>query len=103
MRFLATTLVASVSMPVMPSQAVAAELATDLIISEYIEGLSNNKAIELYNGTGSTIDLSQYKLELYTNGSTTPTALKVSQQTRCMVGSLDKEWTNPNSSAVERP
>lgn len=71
--FLATTLVASVSMPVMPSQAVAAELATDLIISEYIEGSSNNKAIELYNGTGSTIDLSQYKLELYTNGSTTPT------------------------------
>jgi|GEM_PF-309959 len=67
---LATTLVASVSIPVMPTQAVAAGPAADLIISEYIEGSSNNKAIELYNGTGSTIDLSQYKLELYTNGST---------------------------------
>src|SRR5690606_28932766 len=30
------------------------------------------KAIELYNGTGKTIDLSNYKLELYTNGSTSP-------------------------------
>ena len=28
-------------------------VATDLIISEYIEGSSFNKAIELYNGTGS--------------------------------------------------
>jgi len=70
---LATTLVASVSIPVMPTQAVAAGPAADLIISEYIEGSSNNKAIELYNGTGSTIDLSQYKLELYTNGGTTIT------------------------------
>jgi hypothetical protein len=32
--------------------------ATDLFISEYIEGSSNNKAIEIYNGTGSSVDLS---------------------------------------------
>ncbi|WP_409367938.1 endonuclease [Lysinibacillus sp. 38-6] len=70
---LASTLVASVSIPVMPAQAIAAGPAADLIISEYIEGSSNNKAIELYNGTGSTIDLSQYRLELYTNGGTSPT------------------------------
>lgn len=37
------------------------------IISEYIEGSSFNKAIELYNGTNTTIDLSQYKLVLYAN------------------------------------
>ncbi len=42
------------------------------IISEYIEGSNNNKAIELYNGTGADIDLQNYKLNLYTNGSTTP-------------------------------
>ena len=30
---------------------------TDLIISEYIEGSSNNKALEFYNGTGTPIDL----------------------------------------------
>lgn len=31
---------------------------TDLFISEYIEGGSYNKAIEIFNGTGETIDLS---------------------------------------------
>ncbi|GGL77656.1 ExeM/NucH family extracellular endonuclease [Wenxinia marina] len=43
--------------------------ATDLIISEYIEGSGLNKAIEIFNGTGATIDLSLYTLELYSNGS----------------------------------
>lgn len=45
--------------------------ASDLIISEYIEGSSNNKAIEIYNGTGSAVDLSKYEIELYNNGNTT--------------------------------
>ncbi|NCC93256.1 MAG: hypothetical protein EOM10_08230, partial [Opitutae bacterium] len=31
--------------------------ASDLFISEYIEGSSNNKAIEIFNGTGSSVDL----------------------------------------------
>lgn len=44
----------------------------DLLFSEYIEGSSNNKAYELYNGTGSTIDLSNYSVELYSNGATSP-------------------------------
>lgn len=44
--------------------------ADNLIISEYVEGSSNNKAIELYNPTASTIDLSQYHLRFYFNGST---------------------------------
>lgn len=65
---LATSLVASIAVP---ANANAAGLATDLIISEYIEGSGLNKAIELYNGTGETIDLSHYTLELYSNGSTT--------------------------------
>ncbi|WP_274309135.1 endonuclease [Solibacillus daqui] len=66
---LATSLVASIAVPAMPALANTEGLAADLIISEYIEGSGNNKAIELYNGTGATIDLSQYTLELYTNGS----------------------------------
>ena len=45
--------------------------ATDLIISEYIEGSSNHKYLEIYNGTGSTVDLSDYKLELFSNGAAT--------------------------------
>lgn len=45
---------------------------TDLIISEYIEGSgTGNKAIEIYNGTGSNVDLTQYTLNLYSNGSAT--------------------------------
>ncbi|TCI69652.1 MULTISPECIES: chitobiase/beta-hexosaminidase C-terminal domain-containing protein [unclassified Exiguobacterium] len=46
--------------------------ASDLFISEYVEGSSNNKAIELFNGTNAAIDLSAYKLELYSNGGTAP-------------------------------
>lgn len=48
--------------------------AQDLFISEYIEGSSNNKAIEIYNGTSSLVDMSGYALQLYVNGSQTPAA-----------------------------
>lgn len=41
----------------------------ELFISEYIEGTSNNKAIEIYNGTGGNIDLSQYSLQLFSDGA----------------------------------
>lgn len=44
----------------------------DLFFSEYIEGSSNNKALEIYNGTGAAADLSEYVVELYSNGSTSP-------------------------------
>ncbi|HWQ30404.1 MAG TPA: CehA/McbA family metallohydrolase [Negativicutes bacterium] len=44
--------------------------ASELFFSEYIEGSSNNKALEIYNGTGSEVDLSPYTVELYYNGST---------------------------------
>lgn len=44
---------------------------TDLIISEYIEGSSNNKAIEIFNGTGAAIDLAAggYNLQMFFNGA----------------------------------
>ncbi len=48
--------------------------ATDLFISEYIEASGNNKYIEIYNGTGASVDLSNYKLRIYTNGSATPSS-----------------------------
>ncbi|HRF80275.1 MAG TPA: lamin tail domain-containing protein [Flavobacteriales bacterium] len=50
-------------------------LATDLFISEYAEGSSFNKYIEIYNGTGAAVDLAPYSLRLYSNGAAT-----VSQQ-----------------------
>jgi hypothetical protein len=44
--------------------------AQGVFISEYIEGSSNNKALELYNATGDTVDLSLYRLYRANNGST---------------------------------
>ena len=45
---------------------------SDLFISEYIEGSSNNKAIEIYNPTNQTIDLSAYSISLFANGASVP-------------------------------
>jgi endonuclease I len=42
---------------------------SDLIISEYIEGSSYNKALELANFTGADVSLSDYSLKKQTNGS----------------------------------
>ncbi|SHI95374.1 T9SS type A sorting domain-containing protein [Flavobacterium haoranii] len=47
--------------------------ATDLYFSMYGEGSSNNKFIEIYNGTGSDVDLGDYSVELYSNGAATAT------------------------------
>lgn len=44
-------------------------VSNELFISEYIEGSSYNKAIEIANYTGATVDLSQYSLKKQTNGS----------------------------------
>ncbi len=42
---------------------------SDLIISEYVEGSGQNKALELYNGTDAEVDLSAYSLMKQTNGA----------------------------------
>ncbi len=42
---------------------------TDLYFSEYIEGSSNNKALEITNRTGATINLSAYSIKKQTNGA----------------------------------
>lgn len=51
----------------------------DLFFSEYIEGSSNNKALEIYNGTGAAIDLAAagYVVQMYFNGSNTPTTFNL--------------------------
>ncbi|HPR27615.1 lamin tail domain-containing protein, partial [Lentimicrobium sp.] len=46
--------------------------ATGLFFSEYIEGSSNNKALEIFNGTGSAADLSDYTVYTYSNGAVDP-------------------------------
>ncbi|MBP7275231.1 MAG: lamin tail domain-containing protein [Kiritimatiellae bacterium] len=44
----------------------------DLLISEYVEGGGNNKYIEIFNSTAGAVDLSDYQLQLFTNGAATP-------------------------------
>ena len=53
--------------------APAAAASGDLFISEYVEGSSNNKAIEIYNPGTTAVDLAAtgYKLQQYSNGSPT--------------------------------
>lgn len=65
------TLSAALACAVTGVAALSAQANTDLIISEYVEGSSNNKAIEIWNRTGAPIDLTAggYKLQLYFNGS----------------------------------
>jgi predicted extracellular nuclease len=72
-RTLAAVTVAVVAMSVLgsaPGRAAAAP--TDLLLSEYVEGTANNKALEFFNGTGSAIDLAtgRYVVQIYFNGST---------------------------------
>ena len=59
----------TISPPAGPGPGDSAEL----FFSEYAEGSSNNKAIEIYNPTAASIDLSIYKVKLYANGAVSPT------------------------------
>ena len=43
---------------------------TGFFISQYIEGSSFNKAIELYNNTGGALDLSDFVIGRISNGGT---------------------------------
>jgi predicted extracellular nuclease len=56
---------------VVPGTAQAAP--TELFFSEYIEGSSNNKALEIYNGTGAPVNLATagYSVQMFFNGSGT--------------------------------
>ena len=57
------------------TSAVAADPSTDgLVISEYVEGSSFNKAIEIYNGTGAPVSLGGLQYRLYSNANTSPNA-----------------------------
>ncbi|MDQ2697781.1 MAG: lamin tail domain-containing protein, partial [Actinomycetota bacterium] len=53
--------------------APAAAASGDLLISEYVEGSSNNKAIEIYNPSTAPVDLaaSGYSLQQFSNGGLT--------------------------------
>ena len=60
------------SVTVLFAMSVNAQImdCSELFISEYVEGSSQNKAIEVYNPTNAAIDLSSYTIERYSNGAT---------------------------------
>ncbi len=58
-----------------------AQDCSKLFISEYVEGWSNNKAIEIYNPTNAAIDLSEYIIARYSNGANTATIANAVQLT----------------------
>ncbi len=67
----------AIAAPLSQTQSTTA----DLIISEYIDGNGNDRAIEIFNGTGSPIALNDYVLEVYSssNGNSgTPSTLQLS-------------------------
>ncbi len=71
--------------------------ATDLIISEYVEGSSNNKYIEIYNGTGTVVNLDNYRIGIVSNGGTwTETAINFTAGATLADGAT---WVLANSGA----
>ena len=78
------------------SVAACASAQSLVMFSEYIEGSSNNKAVEIYNNTNQPIDLSRITIERYNNGSTDIGYVAN------LVGMLDSGdvWVIANSSAV---
>jgi hypothetical protein len=84
-----------------------AQDCSELFISEYVEGVGNNKALEIYNPTDASIDLSEYMIIRYGNGATSATASNAVQLTGTIgakdvhVGVLDKQ--DPNGTGNDVP
>ena len=70
-RFLPAFLTIALIVPLAFSLGSARAAPTELFFSEYIEGTSNNKALEIFNGTGAPINLAAngYSIQMFFNGS----------------------------------
>lgn len=68
------TLAVAAPVALTPTRA-SADTTTDLFVSEYVEGTSNNKALEVFNGTTGAVDLAAggYAVQVFANGATAPT------------------------------
>jgi predicted extracellular nuclease len=62
--------------PMIGTATTATAAPSELFISEYVEGSSNNKALELYNGTSAAIDLTAgaYNVQVFANGAASATS-----------------------------
>lgn len=70
-RLAAALAIFSMAFALLPAPLTARAAPTELFFSEYIEGSSNNKALEIYNGTGAAINLGTggYNIQMFFNGS----------------------------------
>lgn len=57
--------------PALLAGLVSAPLHADLVISEYVEGSGNNKALELLNSGDTAVDLAAWEVQVYFNANTT--------------------------------
>ncbi|MGA9276417.1 lamin tail domain-containing protein, partial [Ilumatobacter sp.] len=73
----------------------ASAVSTDLLLTQYVEGSGFNKAIEISNLTGSSVDLSTYTLELYSNGSATASSTQTLSGTLADGDAYVLAGTNP--------
>jgi len=62
------------------SLAGNAQNCSDLIISEYVEGTGNNKALEIYNASSAPISLANYRILRHDNGNTSFTPVEGEMQ-----------------------
>lgn len=78
-RAVPTLLAGMLALTVLAGRPIGANGAgeTEPFISEYVEGPSATfaKAVEIYNPTTGPINLANYLIEVYVNGSTTPTTI----------------------------
>jgi predicted extracellular nuclease len=72
-RLLTAMAIVSMAFAAIPTPLSARAAPTELFFSEYIEGSSNNKALEIYNGTGAAVDLAAggYNIQQFSNGAAT--------------------------------
>ncbi|WP_299797577.1 extracellular exonuclease ExeM [uncultured Shewanella sp.] len=70
--------------------------SADVMISEYVEGSSNNKAIELYNTGDASVDLAGYKLVRFKDGAETSLDL-VSLDGQAIASKSVKVITHPSA------
>jgi uncharacterized protein len=91
-------LAAAIAVVAMTALPAFAQSANCVFISEYVEGTSNNKALEIFNGTGTPLDMSRVTLERYNNGSVTPSGTFVLTGATIPVGGV-YVIVNPSASA----
>jgi len=76
----------------------------ELFFSEYVEGSSNNKALEIYNPTSSAVDLSAYSIQMWSRSASGVPVASTATQMLALTGTLGAGKTlviyNASSSAT---